>query len=171
VLDQAAEEVLQDLRRAGAADGFYLAGGTGLALWLGHRRSVDLDFFSREMFSEEALLQRVQGIGGMSVVSRDDQTLHADIRGVKVSFLGYPYRARRDFIDLYVVAREHGLKSLLDLFHSEFAKANYSRLHILKSLTYFEDAEREPMPEMLAPVAWPEVKAYFQREALRLGSL
>jgi len=28
-------------------DYFYLAGGTALALQLGHRRSVDLDFFSQ----------------------------------------------------------------------------------------------------------------------------
>jgi hypothetical protein len=40
---------------------FYLAGGTGLALQIGHRRSVDLDFFSAmdevpHMFSRQFLL-------------------------------------------------------------------------------------------------------------------
>ncbi len=30
--------------------GFYLAGGTGLALYLGHRTSIDFDFYSQEHF-------------------------------------------------------------------------------------------------------------------------
>jgi len=191
--------VLADLRAASALAGFYLAGGTGLALRLGHRRSIDLDFFSAGHFAEEALLQRVQSLEGFSLVSRGDQTIHAEIRGTKVSFLGFPYPllfppqefegvpvadprdiacmkisaiagcgARRDFIDLYVVAREHGLQNLLDLFHRKFAQANYSRPHLLKSLCFFEDAEKDPLPEMLVPLAWPEVTNYFLREAPRL---
>ncbi len=37
--------------------------------------------------------------------------------------------------------------------------------HILKSLTYFEDAEQEPPPTMLEPFDWEECKAFFVREA------
>jgi len=37
-------------------------------------------------------------------------------------------------------------------------------VHVLKSLTYFEDAEQEPMPDMLVPLAWDEVKQFFCRE-------
>ncbi len=39
-------EVLGALGQASFSHRFYLAGGTALALFLGHRRSVDLDFFS-----------------------------------------------------------------------------------------------------------------------------
>jgi hypothetical protein len=35
---------------------------------------------------------------------------------------------------------------------------------VLKSLTYFEDAEREPMPAMLEPFDWAECRAFFERE-------
>jgi hypothetical protein len=38
---------------------------------------------------------------------------------------------------------------------------------VLKSLTYFEDAEREPMPRMLEPFDWQECRAFFVREATR----
>jgi len=37
-------------------------------------------------------------------------------------------------------------------------------VHVLKSLTYFEDAEQEPMPDMLVPLAWDEFKQFFSRE-------
>jgi hypothetical protein len=36
---------------------------------------------------------------------------------------------------------------------------------VLKSLTWFEDAEREPMPRMLEPFDWRECKAFIAREA------
>ena len=39
---------------------------------------------------------------------------------------------------------------------------------IIKSLTYFADAEKDPMPHMLAPLAWSEVRRFFEREAPRV---
>lgn len=48
---------------------------------------------------------------------------------------------------------------------------NYSMLHVLKSLTYFEDAEKEPMPDLLAPLDWEQVKRYFTGEARGLGGV
>ena len=54
------------------------------------------------------------------------------------------------------------------LFHQKYARVNYSSVHVLKSLTYFDDAEKDPNPEMLAPIGWGEVKSYFRREAPRL---
>jgi hypothetical protein len=39
-------EVMQTVGQSDLVSRFYLAGGTALALQLGHRRSVDLDFFS-----------------------------------------------------------------------------------------------------------------------------
>jgi len=44
----------------------------------------------------------------------------------------------------------------------------YSVFHLLKSLTYFEDAEPDPMPEMLVPLDWEEVKRFFEGEVRRL---
>ena len=76
--------------------------------------------------------------------------------------------ARRDLIDLYAAAQLHALPELLRLFHQKYARVNYSQVHVLKSLTYFEDADKEPMPEMLAPITWAEVRSFFLREALPL---
>lgn len=40
--------------------------------------------------------------------------------------------------------------------------------HILKSLVYFEDAEKEPMPKMLVEVSWNEIKKFFKEEIKKL---
>jgi hypothetical protein len=188
--------LLAELRDGAFLDEFYLARGTALALRLGHRRSVDLDFFTGKPFDQERLLARLVSAQEVSLLAKDVETLHLLVKGLRVSFIGYPYPlrfppasfagvpiadvrdiacmkisaiasrgARRDFIDLYAVARIHGLDFLIELFAKKYARANYSRVHILKSLTYFEDADREPMPWMLTNYSWREVKGYFQREA------
>ncbi|MBI3693392.1 MAG: hypothetical protein HY238_00930 [Acidobacteria bacterium] len=54
------------------------------------------------------------------------------------------------------------------MFRQKFAQANYSMIHVLKSLAYFEEAEKDPMPDMLAAVSWEDVKRFFSREAARL---
>lgn len=48
VLPEGTAEVASALAQWPAMDQFYLAGGTALALHLGHRRSRDLDFFTRD---------------------------------------------------------------------------------------------------------------------------
>ena len=75
---------------------------------------------------------------------------------------------KRDFVDLYVVSQHFGLEQSLEWFKKKFAQTNYSIVHVLKSLTYFEEAERDPMPDMLVPLSWEGVKQFFREEATRL---
>jgi len=48
-------ELLKDICANPAFNDFYLVGGTGLALIIGHRISVDLDFFSNSAFDQNNL--------------------------------------------------------------------------------------------------------------------
>ena len=48
-------DILKDLMQIPALNDFYLVGGTALALYFGHRRSVDLDLFSTTEFNNESL--------------------------------------------------------------------------------------------------------------------
>ncbi|CAG0928866.1 hypothetical protein TFLX_01111 [Thermoflexales bacterium] len=70
---------------------FYLAGGTALALQLGHRISYDLDFFSTlnalGMAERSALAHRLQNITPTTIKSEQDEQLYATILGVEVSFI------------------------------------------------------------------------------------
>jgi len=199
VIPASTEATLCALRDARLLDSFYLAGGTGLALQFGHRLSLDLDFFAKEQFDEEMLLQRIQTLDGFALVAKGPHTLHATIQETKVSFLGYVYPVlfptnpfldvpvadprdiacmkvsavagrgtKRDFVDLYLCAERYGLKEILFLFDQKFVQTRYSRIHILKSLTFFGDAEKDPMPHMLVPLNWKLVKQFFLREVPRL---
>jgi hypothetical protein len=76
---------------------------------------------------------------------------------------------KRDFIDFYVVAKQYGLPQLLEWFKKKYAQTNYSLVLLLKSLTYFEDAEKDPMPDMLEQGSWEEVKQFFSGEVSRLS--
>ena len=71
--------------------------------------------------------------------------------------------AKKDFIDLFFIIKQIPLKELLILFQTKYAEVNFNQTHLLKSLTYFEDAENNPMPEMIIPVSWGEVKRELEK--------
>lgn len=201
VLSPAADDTIVRLSAMEPIQKFYLAGGTGLALHCGHRRSVDLDLFSEQAFDEEALLAELRPLKPFSVIAKAKQTLHVHVSGTKVSFLGYSYPllfpfeffknlavadiqdiacmklsalasrgTRRDFVDLYMSARHLGLATLLKQFEQKYSQVRYNRVHILKSLVFFADAEKDPMPDMIVALSWEEVKSFFLREVPLLSS-
>ncbi len=74
--------------------------------------------------------------------------------------------SRKDFIDLYTVLRgDLSLERCFQWLPEKYGEGRVNTYHVLKSLTYFDDAEREPMPQMLEPFDWEKCKAYFVREA------
>lgn len=72
---------------------FYLAGGTAVALHLGHRESVDLDWFTPGSVDEPLALAAELRRSGMvfDVTGVEQGTLHGTMEGVKLSFLEYRY--------------------------------------------------------------------------------
>ena len=74
--------------------------------------------------------------------------------------------SRKDFVDLYCILRsELSMDDLFKLLPEKYGAGRANTYHILKSLTYFEDAEKEPLPRMLEPFEWEECKNFFSREA------
>lgn len=75
---------------------FYLAGGTSLALQIGHRDSVDFDFFSEEDIHTKELFERLREIfEGHTLLKIDEEqnTLTVLIDGfIKISFFTYAYK-------------------------------------------------------------------------------
>lgn len=179
---------------------FYLAGGTAVALLLGHRRSIDLDFFSFRAFETLKLRGKVLACGQFTLDEESPGTLHGRLNRVRVSFLEYPYPLmdepirfqrislaglrdlacmkleaiaargkQRDFIDLYAVVKAgHPLEDILSWFENKYQALQYNKIHLIKSLTYFEDAEEDPSPDLLRPLEWSDVKDYFRREACKM---
>lgn len=170
---------------------FYLAGGTALALRLGHRVSLDLDLFSPSFAAPDSLAAELRGrLPDLEVGLVDRRTLYVSVGGVQVSMLGYDYPlleaaqvvepgvmplagvadiaamklaaiasrgSRKDFVDLwFVVGSGRPLESLLDLYVRKFATRDVG--HVVRSLTYFDDADEEPPLRLLLDAPWERVK-------------
>jgi hypothetical protein len=84
---------LRDIGRIAAKKGFYLAGGTAVALHLGHRRSVDLDFFSAERIDNESLLagQIREAVPRFVLGKISPGMIFGSVRKVQCSFVALPY--------------------------------------------------------------------------------
>ncbi|MEK7542450.1 MAG: nucleotidyl transferase AbiEii/AbiGii toxin family protein [Patescibacteria group bacterium] len=79
---------------------------------------------------------------------------------------------KRDFIDLYFILAVHKTLKLgetLELYEKKFGKLAQNKVHILKSLVYFNDAEQDAMPQMIQKVQWPLVKQFFLEEQKALS--
>ncbi len=93
ILDKNRTEILPLL--AEFKDQFYLAGGTALALQLGHRDSVDFDFFLQNEFSNDILFKKIENVfSNYKIVKTQDEkdTLTVKINeNIKLSFFTYRY--------------------------------------------------------------------------------
>lgn len=178
----------------------YMAGGTALALRLGHRISEDLDFFTREKFDEDLVVADLRKAGlekektawmtvkgnfgktdvslfyyeyplieetdvfeGVNVVRKKD------IAAMKIIAM-YDRGTRRDFTDLYFLAKEFSLEEMMEFYDLKFKDLEEKRYHIIRSLDYFGDADAEvKKPEMLVDFKWEDAKKFFHSESMRLA--
>jgi hypothetical protein len=94
-------ELLIDLQKEPLLSTFNLVGGTALALHLGHRKSIDLDFFTSESFDLEEVKMMLIKKYDLKVSYSRSQTLKGFINGVKVDFIkfDYPHLHNCDIID------------------------------------------------------------------------
>ncbi len=78
----------------------YMAGGTALALQLGHRTSLDFDFYTKEHFDPERLLIYFQNtFKNIKVESVSNDTLILEMDGISFSLFYYPYQMLKPFVD------------------------------------------------------------------------
>jgi predicted nucleotidyltransferase component of viral defense system len=67
--------------------------------------------------------------------------------------------SKKDFVDLYFLLQRYQLKQLFEWLEEKYQGVDYNQSFILKSLIYFKDAQKQPMPRMLQPVTWEKVKS------------
>jgi len=93
VLPEEQREVLRQLGPVAQTLGFYLAGGTAVAIHVGHRQSFDLDWLTGHPIADPLELAKDIQTRGVSlqVASADRRTLHGAVSGVRVSFLESRY--------------------------------------------------------------------------------
>lgn len=91
-----------------------------------------------------------------------------DIAVMKVIAIG-GRGSRKDFVDLYFLFRQGiSLESMFKMLRRRFHGIDYNEYHLMKSLVYFEDAESEPMPNMIREVTWAEVQSTIVQEVRRV---
>lgn len=178
---------------------FYLAGGTALAVQLGHRESIDLDFFSSKKFSVQKIKNELSRIGNLAVDYEDEDTLNGMLDEVKISFFYYGHSqsfdligydgifladerdiaamkidtvssrgSKKDFVDIYFLLKKYSLDQLIGFFEEKYKNIRYNKLHILKSLVYFVDADSDPDPLMMAEFDWEKIKTFLEDEVKKI---
>lgn len=100
-VEPATLELLRKLQQEPLLATFNLVGGTALALRIGHRKSVDLDLFTREEFDLEEVKSMLIEKYDLKVSYERQQTLKGFIGGVMIDCIrfNYPHLQTPDEID------------------------------------------------------------------------
>lgn len=91
---------------------YYLAGGTAIALYLGHRRSIDFDLFKYSGIKPVSIINTISSAGySYSITRRVTEQLNVTVDNVKLTFFQYPFKisATEKFNDIIKIP------SLIDL--------------------------------------------------------
>ena len=190
-------ELLKTLAQAPILSNMRLVGGTALALQYGHRRSIDLDFFGQTTESVEELSEALKEYtGGLTLLSASKTIRVYRIRDVKVDIVNYNYPwidealkeeglmlaspkdiaamkvnavmgrdTKKDFIDIYFLLQHYSFEQLMRFYLEKYADGTVYRA--LMSMTYFGDADPQPMPYMFVNVTWESIKEKILLEVER----
>lgn len=187
-----AEPLLSEMR---------LVGGTALALQYGHRNSIDLDFFGKLPEDKDEEFREMLRRYGNVVILKEIRTIKCYlINEIKVDFVNYKYLwiddaicddglrlaspkdiaamkinavegrgTKKDFVDIYFLLEKYSLTEILAFYELKYPE--HSQFRALISLSYFEDAEQQPMPKMFMTAEWEDIKDAILQEITKLSSL
>lgn len=63
---------------------------------------------------------------------------------------------RKDFVDLAFLLKQYSLSEIFNWYQQKYSEANPALA--LRSMSYFVDAEAQPLPRVLQPFSWEEAK-------------
>lgn len=180
-------QLLKDLQNLKDLHDFILVGVTSLAIQFGHRTSIDLDLFSSTELDVSNIPKIIAHLDKVEIANQTKSILNLFIDDIKVDFVSYNYSlikepisianlklasiedisamklaaivgrgSRKDFIDLFFILKRFSLPEILGYYSQKYPDG--SEFLIFKSLTYFDDAELEPMPRMLNSTNWTVIK-------------
>ncbi len=167
---------------------FALGGGTNLALRYGHRRSIDLDFFSSASFDAVRVQAHIfDQFQGATLLFARQQTLVFSIAGVKVDFVCYPFHWQQPFehfgavrlialpdlipMKLQAIGNRRTKKDYFDIYELlkhfslrqlfEIFTQKFPQIdfaYIVHSLTDSDEADADVDPDLYSGQSWPGVK-------------
>jgi len=186
-IDNNALVLLRNLLKESAFKELRLVGGTSLALQFGHRKSIDLDLFGSIEADNFFIGNEINKFGSVTTLQNLPNLHTYIIDGIKVDIVNYSYPwisdliveneirlanpidigamklaaitgrgSKKDFVDLYFLLKHFTLKELLSFYDTKYKDG--SVFMVLKSLTYFVDAEEDLDPVYFTPVKWNDIK-------------
>ncbi len=178
-VDQATMELIKDLQKKEYLKDFYLAGGTALALKLGHRKSIDIDLFSNFSFDIQYILESLTFDFNFNLFSSAPNTLKGSISNIKIDIISHRYNLINNPIlieDIFLLSIEdiiamklnaitingQRIKDFIDIYFlldkysinemlSFYIKKynSHNSVNVLKSLIWFNDVDTSEWPLIL----------------------
>lgn len=180
-------QLIKDLQSMPLLSETRLVGGTSLALQIGHRKSIDIDLFGRLQCESLELTDALHDVGEVKIIKNSPNINIYQINGVKVDVINYRYDwlfperiesevrfasigdvaamkiaaiigrgTKKDFIDIAHLLEYFTLDEILKMYEHKYPDG--SLFIALKSLSYFDDAEKDPMPYMFSQMDWDSCK-------------
>jgi predicted nucleotidyltransferase component of viral defense system len=185
--------LLKKIQQIPLLNNLCLVGGTALALQLGHRHSIDLDFFGTFDLSSKDIEDALKNTGlEVSFIQGSSKIYVFIVNGIKVDFVNYSIEwfdlpietegvrmadlkdiaamkleaignrgKKKDFIDIYFLLQHFSLKQMFEFYTKKYSSD--SLFHIIRSLTYFADAEEDAMPKMFIDISWEDIKSTIRK--------
>jgi len=171
--------LIKKLQSDPALNDFVLVGGTALSLQIGHRISVDIDFFTQREFDNQEMVEHLERNYGFQEQYLHANTLKGIIDGIFVDLLRHDYKyieghlhvrgmkiaSKQDIAAMKVNAITGNgtrVKDFIDIYFLlkefsfseiiKFYKTKYNTrndFHAIKSLTYFDEINVEEWPNMI----------------------
>lgn len=76
---------------------------------------------------------------------------------------------RKDMVDLYFILQRVSLDSLFQVAAVKYAKVRSFPVSAARALSYFDDAESLPMPQMIDKTPWSKMKKFLEAKAIEAG--
>ncbi len=190
-IDSKTLELLINVQRVPEFNNLRLVGGTSLALQIGHRKSIDLDLFGEIDTDYITISKRLDNIGTVTTIKNSENIKVFIVNNIKVDIVNYHYKwledeikkddlilatskdiiamklaaitgrgTKKDFIDLFYLLHQYTLKQAFDFYSKKYHDG--SVFMVLKSLSYFDDAEEDEDPIMLKKYLWEDTKLYIK---------
>jgi len=166
---------------------YRLVSSTALALQLGHRKSIDIDFFGVDEVSGDEINEILDQYGKVISLSKSKSINIFTLDGIKIDFVKYRYPWIDQCMEeegiritspidigamkINAITGRGSIKDFIDLYYllkmfsltellNFFERKYYdgSVFLAMKSLVYFKDADHQEMPYLFEKIAWSEIK-------------
>lgn len=180
-------ELLKFLMNQNEFDNFVLVGGTALSLQIGHRISVDIDLFGKCDLEDFLFAEILSQYGETSILKKSKRIQIYSVNGIKVDLVDYHYQlisppviiegirlaseediaamklnsiagrgSKKDFIDFFYLVKKFSVEEMIRFYIEKYPDG--SEFMVRKSLTYFDDADKDEMPVMTEDIDWDDIK-------------